>query len=70
MKDLVHEQTEPTQIMCDNSSAISISKNQVFHGRTKHIKIKYYFIREVQLSNEMLLVHYSFENQRANIFTM
>ena len=69
MKDLGHEQTESIKIMCDNNSAVSISKNPVFHGRTKHIKIKFYFIREVQQSNEVLLVHCSFKNQLADIFT-
>jgi hypothetical protein len=42
LKDLGHEQIEATKIMCDNSSAVSISKNPVFHGRTKHIKIKFH----------------------------
>ena len=55
--------------MCDNIFAGSISKNPMFHDRTKHIKIKYHFIREVQQSNEVLLVHYSSENQLADIFT-
>ena len=59
LKDLGQEQVEATNIMCDNISAVSILKNPVFHGRTKHIKIKYHFIREVQQSNEVLLVHYS-----------
>ena len=62
MKDLGHEQTEATKIMC------SISKYPVFHGRTKHIKIKFHFIREVQQSNEVLLVHCSSENNLADIF--
>ena len=44
-------------------------KKSVFRGRTKHIKIKFYFIREVQQSNEVLLVHCSSENQLADIFT-
>ncbi|XP_015168566.1 uncharacterized mitochondrial protein AtMg00810-like [Solanum tuberosum] len=69
LKDLGYEQTEATKIMCDNSSAVSISKNPVFHGRTKHIKIKFHFIREVQQSNEVLLVHCSSQNQLADIFT-
>lgn len=69
VKDLGHEQTEATKIMCDNSSTVSISKNPVFHGRTKHIKIKFHFIREVQQSNEVLLVRCSSENQLADIFT-
>ena len=48
LKDLGQEQVEATNIMCDNTSTVSISKNPVFHGRTKQIKIKYHFIREVQ----------------------
>ena len=68
-KDLGHEQTEPTKIMCDNILAVSISKNPVFHGRTKHIKIRFHFIREVQQSNEVLIVHCSSENQLVDIFT-
>ena len=55
--------------MCHNISAVSISKNPMFHDRTKHIKIKYHFIREVQQSNEVLLVHCSSENQLVDIFT-
>ncbi len=55
--------------MVDNISAVSISKNPVFHGRTKHIKIKFHFIREVQQSNEVLLVHCSSEDQFADMFT-
>ena len=55
--------------MCDNISTVSILKNPMFHGWTKHIKIKYHFIREVQQSNEVLLVHCSSENQLVDIFT-
>ncbi|XP_052173352.1 secreted RxLR effector protein 161-like [Diospyros lotus] len=44
LKDLEHEQAKATRIMCDNISAVSISKNLVCHGRTKHIKIKFHFI--------------------------
>ncbi|RVW60174.1 Copia protein [Vitis vinifera] len=69
LKDFGQEQVEATNIMCDNISAVSILKNPVFHGRTKHIKIKYHFIREVQQSNEVLLVHCSSENQLTDIFT-
>ena len=68
MKDLDYEQTEATKITCDSSSEVLFSKNQVFHGRTKHINIKFHFIREVQQSNEVLLVHCSSENQLADIF--
>jgi hypothetical protein len=33
-------------IHCDNTSAINVSNNLVFHSKTKHIPIKYHFLRE------------------------
>ena len=38
--------TEATTIYEDNQAAISMSKNPQYHGRAKHISIKYHFIRE------------------------
>ena len=34
-------------IYCDNTSAINISKNSEMHSKTKHIAIKYHFVREL-----------------------
>ena len=34
-------------VYCDNSCAIDISKNPVQHSKTKHIEIKYHFIRDL-----------------------
>ena len=33
-------------LMCDNTSAINLTKNQIQHSRTKHIEIRYHFIRD------------------------
>ena len=38
---------ETMVVYCDNSSAIDISKNLVQHSRTKHIEIRYHFIRDL-----------------------
>ena len=38
------EISEPVAIYVDNQSAIAIDKNPQFHGRVKHINIKYHFI--------------------------
>ena len=48
MANLFMEQKESTQILVDNQAAISIANNPVFHGKTKHFKLKLYFLREVQ----------------------
>jgi hypothetical protein len=44
--DLEVKYAAPIPIHCDNTSAISVSKNHVFHYKTKHIPIKYHFLRE------------------------
>ncbi|KAA3470073.1 cysteine-rich receptor-like protein kinase 5 [Gossypium australe] len=54
---------------CDNLSVVAIAKNPVFHGRTKCFKIKYHFVREVEQAKEVTLVHYSSQDQLADILT-
>jgi hypothetical protein len=39
-------QLRPTMIYRDNHSCIKLSKNPVFHDRSKHIEIRYHFIRD------------------------
>ena len=56
-------------IFCDNTSAISISNNPVQHSRTKHIDIRYHFIRE-HVTNGTVELHFvPTEDQIADIFT-
>ena len=45
----------PMVIYCDNTSAIKISKNPVIHTKTKHIAIKYHFLREFVQDKEARL---------------
>jgi len=35
------------KINCDSMSAIYLSKNQVYHAKTKHIDIRFYFVRDI-----------------------
>eukprot|EP00253_Pinus_taeda_P007670 PITA_07670 len=55
LRDLCHEQEKGKTIHCDNSSAIALSKNSVFHKRTKHIDTKFHFIRELANNGEIVL---------------
>jgi hypothetical protein len=69
LADLEVKYTAPIPIHCDNTSAISVSKNPVFHSKTKHIPIKYHFLRE-QVTNQIVQVHYiPTTEQIADIFT-
>ena len=46
LEDFGEEQTTATTVFCDNTSAIAMSKNSVFHQRSKHIHRKFHFIRD------------------------
>ncbi|GKB52023.1 retrovirus-related pol polyprotein from transposon TNT 1-94 [Tanacetum coccineum] len=56
-------------IFCDNTSAIAISNNPVLHSRTKHIDIRYHFIRDHILKGDIELHFIPTEYQIADIFT-
>jgi hypothetical protein len=56
-------------IFCDNTSAITISNNHVLHQRTKHIDIRYNFIRDHIMKGDIELHFIPTEYQLADIFT-
>ena len=41
------KELKTTVIHCDSQSAVSLSKNQVYHERTKHVDVKYHLIRDM-----------------------
>ena len=56
-------------IYCDNTSAINISKNPVMHTKTKHIAIKYHYVRELVEDKEVKMEYVNSKEQIADIFT-
>ena len=46
LADLKVTTSEPTVVMEDNQGAIAIAKNPMAHARTKHIDIRYHYVRE------------------------
>lgn len=59
----------PTQLFIDNESAIKLVKNSEFHKRTKHIDIRYHYIREKCEEGEIVVRYVATDYQRAGIFT-
>ncbi|GJY50741.1 hypothetical protein Tco_0441588 [Tanacetum coccineum] len=54
---------------CDNKSAIALCYNNVQHSRSKHIDIRFHFIKE-QVENRVVeLYFFNTEYQLADIFT-
>lgn len=58
-----------TTLYVDNLSTIRIIKNPEYHKRTKHIDIRYHFIREKVEEGEISVHYVSSDQQRADIFT-
>ena len=56
LEDIKEKQNEATDLLCDNKSTIAIAKNYVFHSRTRHIAVKYHFIKEAISNGEVQLM--------------
>ncbi|WVZ96872.1 LOW QUALITY PROTEIN: hypothetical protein U9M48_042455 [Paspalum notatum var. saurae] len=56
-------------LLVDSTSTISVAKNPVLHSRTKHIDVRFHFLRDHFEKGDIDLVHVASENQLADIFT-
>jgi hypothetical protein len=43
------------KINCDSQSAIFLEKNPYYHSKTKHIDVKYHFVRDMVETNKVIL---------------
>ncbi|KAJ9549008.1 hypothetical protein OSB04_021551, partial [Centaurea solstitialis] len=69
LSDMGAPQLSPTLLWCDNTSAIQIAHNDVFHERTKHIEIDCHFVRQHVVRKTIQLQSISTDDQPADIFT-
>ncbi|CAB4042840.1 Hypothetical predicted protein [Paramuricea clavata] len=60
---------EPMTIYEDNQSAIAMSKNPQFHGRSKHIDIKYHFVRDQVEKKTLTVLYCPTGSMLADLFT-
>ena len=67
--DLTHEEEDPNPIFYYNNSAIALSKNHVFHKKSKHIDTQFHSIRELVMNGEISIQFCKTQDQLENIFT-
>jgi len=63
------KENSSTVIICDNSSTIQLSKNPVFHEKSKHIDVRFHFLRDLVNEGVVELSHCSSQNQIVDIMT-
>ncbi|KAL0549814.1 hypothetical protein IC582_014303 [Cucumis melo] len=69
LEELQFKQEGSIAIYCDNSSVIKLSKNPVLHGRSKHMDVKFHFLRDLTKDGTIDVFYCKSEDQIANIMT-
>lgn len=69
LKQLGNSDGGCTHVRCDNNPTIKLSKNSVMHGRSKHIDVRYHFLRNLTKEGMIALVHYGSHDQVVDLMT-
>ncbi|GKA34499.1 retrotransposon protein, putative, ty1-copia subclass [Tanacetum coccineum] len=56
-------------VNCDNQGAIHLSRNHVFHEKTKHINVRYHFVREILEAKTVKVLKVGTEHNVADALT-
>nr|CCA22046.1 polyprotein putative [Albugo laibachii Nc14] len=67
--DLKYQMDVPKAISQDNQGTIALAKTPVYHSRTKHIDIKFHFIREMVEARELEIEYKPTEEMVADALT-
>jgi hypothetical protein len=67
--DLRNKATESVELKVDNQSALALMKNPVFHDRSKHIRMRFHFIRQAVEEGDVHPDYVSSEDQLADFLT-
>ena len=69
MLGLFNLELDTTMILCDNQSCIKMTENPVFHDRSKHIEIRYFYIRDMMQKGAINLQYVSNDEQVFDVLT-
>jgi len=69
LAELLDRNVEVVELKMDNKSALALAKNPVFHEKSKHIRIKYHFLRSCLEDGTIKAEHLSTTDQLADILT-
>jgi hypothetical protein len=63
------ENLKVEEVFCDNQGAVLLSKDRMFHDRTKHIDIRHHYIREVVARGDLKVVKINTNDNAADMLT-
>jgi hypothetical protein len=69
ISELFGDIKHPTTLLSDNQSSIALTKDDQFHARTKHIDIRFHYIRWIVNDGKITLKYCPTEDMKADIFT-
>lgn len=69
MKELSIQEKQVMKLKVDKKSAINLAKHPISHGRSKHIEIKYHFLRDQVNKRKLELSYCKSEENVADILT-
>ena len=69
LRELGYESIKATPLLCDNSAAVLLSADQSFHNRTKHLDVRYHWIRERVDRGELIVGQIATADNIADVFT-
>ena len=62
-------EVDVADIHCDNQSCIKMTENPVLHDNSKHIEVRYHFIRDMVQKGAIKLKYVPTEEQVADVLT-
>lgn len=69
MAELLFADPNTIVVNCDSKSAIDLCKTSTYRPRSKHIDIKFHFIRDLVFNHELTVQHVPTDSMVADIFT-
>ncbi|MCI33107.1 cationic amino acid transporter 1-like, partial [Trifolium medium] len=69
INEIANVKCDTVIIKVDNMSAINLAKNPIAHGRSKHIEMRFHYLREQVSSGKFKLEHCRTNLQVADVLT-
>ena len=67
--DLIGRDAEAVELLVDSKSALALTKNPVFHERSKHIRVRYHYIRSCLEDGSVKASSVNTQDQLADFLT-